>query len=149
MIVIWTAVAVAFFLAHLVLHEGAHALALREYGIPIREAGLGMPFPPRIVLKPTRRRPFALSLSPWIVGASVVPVLSVAALGLVVYSFAGPITEPGGIVGWGRLLAVSSPLDALMAGVVIALVLAVFNIIPVYPLDGGRIAGMLVSRWFG
>lgn len=73
MFVLWTTFAVVMYLGLLAAHEAAHALALRKMGIPISEAGLGLPFSPRIVLKPTKRRPFALSLSIWLLAAYVQP----------------------------------------------------------------------------
>lgn len=73
MSVVWTAFAVVMYLGLLVAHEAGHAIALRRLGIPISEAGLGLPFAPRIVLKPTSRRPFALSVSIWLLAAYVEP----------------------------------------------------------------------------
>lgn len=71
--VLWTTVAVALVLLALAAHEAAHALVLRKLGFRIVEAGLGIPLPPRIVLPASRRIPFRLSLSPWLVGAYVTP----------------------------------------------------------------------------
>lgn len=66
------AVLAAALLTAALIHEAAHALALRKLGIPISEAGLGLPFPPKATFKP-RRLPFALTFSPWLVGAYVMP----------------------------------------------------------------------------
>lgn len=71
--VLWTTVAVTLVLLTLVAHETAHALVLRKLGFRIVEAGLGLPFPPRIVLPATKRIPFRLSLSPWLICAYVTP----------------------------------------------------------------------------
>lgn len=71
--VAWTALVVVLLLVNLLVHEAAHALALRGLGGRIGEAGLGMPLAPRIVVAPTRRRPWRLSLSPWLLGAYVQP----------------------------------------------------------------------------
>lgn len=56
----------------LITHEAAHAVMLRRLGIGIQEVGLGVPLPPRLVLRP-RRVPFGVSLSPWLLGAYVQP----------------------------------------------------------------------------
>lgn len=69
--VAWTAFAVILFVGLLAVHEAAHAVAMRGHGVKVEEAGIGLPFGPRLVLKPTRRRPFALSLSPLVVMAYV------------------------------------------------------------------------------
>jgi membrane-associated protease RseP (regulator of RpoE activity) len=68
--VLSTILAVALLLFALAVHEAAHALALRTLGYRIVEAGLGLPFPPRLVITP-RRLPFRVSLSPWLLGAYV------------------------------------------------------------------------------
>ncbi len=57
-------------LALVVLHEAAHAVTMRQQGIAISEAGLGLPFPPVLHVKP-RRLPFQLTFSPWLLGAYV------------------------------------------------------------------------------
>lgn len=63
---------IAVLLTLIVVHEAAHALALRRLGIPISEAGLGLPIPPVLRWKP-RRLPFTLAVSPWLLGAYVRP----------------------------------------------------------------------------
>jgi membrane-associated protease RseP (regulator of RpoE activity) len=73
MSVLWTTLLVIFFLAAICAHEAAHALALRKLGYQIVEAGLGLPFPPQLTLQPSKRVPFKLTLSPWLLGAYVSP----------------------------------------------------------------------------
>lgn len=51
-------------------HETAHALALRGFGIPIVEAGLGFG-KPKLTIKPRGRLRIALTISPWLAGAYV------------------------------------------------------------------------------
>lgn len=218
--IIWTSVAAIATLAVLATHEAGHALALRRYGVPIVEAGLGLPFGPRITLKPTRRRPFRLSISLLLVGAYVtpdsdhmerlealpytdqawyagagiavnavtgaalfailravehqwipaaifggiaavivaaprvfcayiVPALALPVTALLAKTLTTSIGQPSGPVGVARLLHVSSPSNALWAAALVAVNLALFNIFPIYPLDGGRIASALVQRWAG
>jgi membrane-associated protease RseP (regulator of RpoE activity) len=65
-------VLVSVLLVTMTLHEAAHALALRGIGIPISQAGIGLPFPPLLKVK-SRRLPFVLTFSPWVVGAYVMP----------------------------------------------------------------------------
>lgn len=62
-----TALLVAF-----VIHEAAHALVVRKLGVPISEAGLGLPIPPQARIR-HRRIPFDLMVSPWLLGAYVRP----------------------------------------------------------------------------
>lgn len=71
MIVLSTTLAALLFIGSLLAHEAGHALILQRLGFTIKEAGLGLPFKPRLILPPTERRPFALSLSPWLFGAYV------------------------------------------------------------------------------
>lgn len=215
---IWTTVAVALLLVAVIVHEAAHALVLRRLGFPIAEAGLGLPFAPRIVLLPSRLVPFRLSLSLWLVGAYVMPdpdreeeitnlpyrdmawfsgagvianlllggamltlieamagnwmwaavsaigsvalwlarrsvatyalpVLGLLALGMMGYGLATSIGEPIGMVGLATVMAVPTAHAALVLGCLLSFSLGVLNMIPIYPLDGGRIADALISRW--
>lgn len=56
--------------AAVVVHEGAHALALRRLGFPIDEAGIGLPIPPQGRFH-VPRIPFTVTVSPWLLGAYV------------------------------------------------------------------------------
>lgn len=71
--VLCTTLAATLFIASLIAHEAAHALALRGFGIPIVQAGLGISLPPRLTFKATPRKPFKLVVSPWLLGAYVMP----------------------------------------------------------------------------
>lgn len=68
---LWTLVAVVLVYASVVAHETAHALAMRRMDIRMVEIGLGLRFWPRLTLPATSRRPFTLSLSPWLITAYV------------------------------------------------------------------------------
>lgn len=59
---------IACLLAAVVIHEGAHGLAMRQLGFPVTHAGLGLPLPPV-----ARIRAFNIewTLTPWLVGAYV------------------------------------------------------------------------------
>lgn len=220
----WVALAVASLLLHLVVHEGAHALALRRLGGDIKEAGLGLPFPPRVRVKvPTRRpdrRPLLVSISPWLIGAYVVPdehseelveqvryrdrawflgagvvanllltigslaviaalngawvstaavaaagwllwvgrklvtaympVLGAAAAVLIVALAVQSFGQRAGPVGTAQLLARADDLQSVMVmSAAIGLSLALFNAMPVYPFDGGRITDTVLRGRFG
>lgn len=71
--VIWTAFAVVLLVINLAVHEVAHLVALQRLGGEARQLGIGLPFWPRLVLKPNERRAYSISISPWIVGAYVLP----------------------------------------------------------------------------
>ncbi|WP_020525864.1 M50 family metallopeptidase [Catelliglobosispora koreensis] len=60
---------VATLLTVVIVHEAAHALAMRRLGVHIEEAGIGLPIPP--VLRINTWWGWRLSLSPWLVGAYV------------------------------------------------------------------------------
>lgn len=217
-VVLWTAFAVLLVLAQIVVHEGAHAIALRELGIRIREAGLGLPLRPRLVLPPTERRPFALSLSPWIIAAYVEPAhedeekvralpyrdaawyagagvvanlilsglllavqtlihgswdwagvtlalvallyvgrrvfcrwlllpLGLASVAFIVWTISRG--ELGGPVAVAQA-TVSANWDAAMGvGILIGLSLAVINMLPLFPFDGGRVADAAIHARLG
>lgn len=70
---LWTTVTVVLVYATVIAHEAGHAVAFRRAGVRVAEIGFGAQLPPRITLAPTPRRPFALVLSPWLVGAHVRP----------------------------------------------------------------------------
>jgi membrane-associated protease RseP (regulator of RpoE activity) len=205
-----------------VAHEAAHALALRQLGYPIREAGIGLPFPPRLVIPPRGRRTFALSLSPWLVGAYVstheedhdnidqlpyrdaawylnagvianlaiglglwtaaaagrsnwplaaglaaataavalnrkfiaayvLPALALPVLAVVGWAFATAWSNGSTGVGYAGLIDMI-PTDAVgligFAGAA-NLALALFNVAPIFPLDGGRVADLIIRRVVG
>lgn len=70
----WIALAFTVLLLHLVLHELAHAVAIRRLGGQVQAAGLGLPLPPMLVVRaPARLRVRELTLSPWLLGAYVEP----------------------------------------------------------------------------
>lgn len=224
-----TTLAIALFLACVVIHEWAHAYALRQLGGQIKAFGVGLPLAPRIKLKPTARRPYSISISPWLVGAYVqardedeeriknlsywdqawfsgagvvanlvigalltavvltvegkpflalywvagavavwllrraftalvMPIIALGILALVAYitikTTAQIVSDTGtpqmsGLLGVGELLTVSSPLDALKVATLMSLSLGLFNMLPLVPVDGGRIVGDLVRRWWG
>jgi membrane-associated protease RseP (regulator of RpoE activity) len=68
---LWTAATAVLVYASVVAHEIAHAVAMRRLGIRVAEVGLGLRIWPRVTLPATPRRPFALSMSPWLVTAFV------------------------------------------------------------------------------
>ncbi|MGN6377270.1 MAG: site-2 protease family protein [Sphingomonas sp.] len=118
------------------LHELGHVTAARAFGIPTRD----------ITLYPigglARIQSRFESPRQELVIASAGPAVSLLLAGLLTV-VAGP--PPAALTldantGWRE-----------MAGVLAAanLALAVFNLLPVFPLDGGRIARALLSWWFG
>jgi Zn-dependent protease/predicted transcriptional regulator len=116
-----------------VLHELGHALAARHYGIRT----------PRITLLPIgglaemERMPD----NPWheVVVAVAGPLVNVAIAGLLIYGFGATLSEQAfasmespSATFWSRLAAVN-------------IVLVVFNMIPAFPMDGGRVLRALLS----
>ncbi len=133
--VYWAAAigAAGLFLASLLAHELAHALVARRFGIRVE----------RITL--------------WLLGgvAELADEAPTARADLLVAG-AGPVTSIAAGLSFGALTAVASVLDApavvtgafgWLAGVNV--VLAVFNLLPGAPLDGGRVLRALLWRWHG
>lgn len=220
----WVALAVATLLTHLVAHEAAHALVLRRLGGDIKEAGLGLPFPPRIRVKvPSGRadgRRLVVSLSPWLLGAYVVPDddsvrltetapyrerawflgagvvanlvltnvalvaiaamngawwsaaavagatallwagrklltaympwLGVPVLALLAWLMARSFGQPAGPAATAELLSrADGPQSVLVLSAAVGLSLALFNCVPVYPFDGGRVMDAVLQGRFG
>ncbi len=116
-----------------VLHELGHTLAARRYGIHT----------PRITLLPIGgvAQMERMPENPWqeVVVAIAGPMVNVAIAGLLIYGFDVAINEQalGSIESpqssfWSRLAAVN-------------IMLVVFNLIPAFPMDGGRVLRALLS----
>jgi Zn-dependent protease len=69
--ILYTTATAIGLLISVILHEAGHMRAMRKLGIDVEEAGVGLAIRPRILLKPSGRRTFALSFSPWLFGAYV------------------------------------------------------------------------------
>jgi Zn-dependent protease/CBS domain-containing protein len=119
--------------ASIVLHELGHALTAQRLGVPIRGITLfifggvaEMSDEP-----PTAKAEFMVAIA----GPIVSVVLGVAFLGL---------AGAGGAAGWpAPVVAVSTIVGT------INLVLVVFNMIPAFPLDGGRVLRSALWQWKG
>ncbi|MGZ4727227.1 MAG: site-2 protease family protein [Acidimicrobiales bacterium] len=117
------ATAALLFFASLLTHELAHALVGRRKGVPV------------------------VSITLWLLGGvsqfQSEPASSDAELRI---ALAGPLTSLGLALGFGALSAVGSALQLpeLISGALfwlcaINLMLGLFNLVPAYPLDGGRV----------
>lgn len=66
------AIAILILVAVLAIHEFSHAVAMRHYGVPVKQAGLGFPVPPMITLS-VPRISFPITVSWFLLGAYVSP----------------------------------------------------------------------------
>jgi Zn-dependent protease len=119
-----------------VLHEVGHALAARAYGIGTRDITLypvgGVASLERMPERPGREIAIALA------GPAVNIVL---ALGLFAGLLAGALVNP-----FGLPLAEPGAIEAFASRVMIAnVVLAVFNLLPAFPMDGGRVLRAILA----
>jgi Zn-dependent protease len=128
-----------------VLHEFGHALMARHYGIPTRDITLlpigGVARLERMSEKPWEEVCIALA-GP---AVNVVIALSMGALhvlGLALLVLSGADTDLF-LHRYGLAVEV---VDALLY---VNLVLLVFNMIPAFPMDGGRVFRALLSRMLG
>jgi len=116
------------FFVTLLLHELAHSLVIKSYGVPVREITL-----------------FALG------GVSQILGNPPSAISEFLMAFVGPLTSAciGAIcLGIAHSLAAVTPVYAMLSWLgYINLGLAVFNLVPTYPLDGGRVLRALL--WWG
>lgn len=127
----WTTVIVAIF-ACVLLHELGHALTARRYGIETRDitlypiGGVAM-----LTGRPRARQELWISLAGPGVNVAIALVLGAVLL-----------IKEGGIPNPSFSLAGGSFLGALFAANVS---LAVFNMIPAFPMDGGRVLRALLA----
>jgi Zn-dependent protease len=120
-------------LLSIVAHETAHALVARHFGIPIRSITLfifggvaemeGEPPTPRSELFMAAAGPAASLL-----------------LGLLLLLLAPVFEADGGLTAGGGVLSYLGFIN---------LVLAVFNLVPAFPLDGGRMLRAVIWMWRG
>jgi len=115
------------------LHELGHALMARRFGIETEDITL---YPIGGVAR-LRRMPRAPGVEIAIALAGPAVNLAIAG-GLVLFLLASPLVE-----GFGALQALAFNLlivNAFLAG---------FNLIPAFPMDGGRVFRALLSGWLG
>ncbi len=148
------------------LHEAAHGFAARRYGDDTAYlAGRITPNPlPHIDLVGTILVPFALLLGQHMTGlggvllgwAKPVPVnpsrLNPYRKGMLMVSLAGPLSNFAQALVWFIFLKAfintgvltQSLLDITVAGIMVNFYIMAFNLLPIPPLDGGRIVTMLL-----
>lgn len=211
-------VLVCALLPAMIVHEAAHAVAMRKHGILIEEAGLGLPFAPRAVFR--TRWGWKLSLSPWIVAAyvsagddgsermaalpyrkhawilnagivvnlvtgfaaacavkilngqwlaagvlsllfagfwlgrrlvasHVLPALAPLALMLLLFGLYRSVVDGRsvGLVGTAEVMPADfTAIDMLIAFAVVSVALALFNMLPLFGLDNGKVVGLILAR---
>jgi Zn-dependent protease len=128
----WPIVNVLALFGCVVLHEYGHALMARRYGIDTVDITL---YPIGGVARLTRMpRAAGAELMIALAGPAVNFAIVAALVGLLTLGLPGP--------------------DSLLSGffvflVLMNLVLGLFNLIPAFPMDGGRVLRALLSGWLG
>ena len=121
---------VAAVFGSIVLHELGHALMARWYGIGTHDITLYM------IGGVARLKRMPRSAGPEILIALAGPAVNVAiASGL------------AGVIGLSRVLGL--PWDFWLELLSINVGLCLFNLLPVFPMDGGRVFRALLSSWLG
>ena len=151
---------IAIFYLSILVHEMGHALAFRYYGIHSRivlywMGGLAIPDAGGNVWKSNRTRSLTsgqqivVSLAGPIFGlllAAVLCLLVIVLRGNLHFFYLGFIPLPHWQLG-GPVFSGSSALAMFVwSGIVINVVLNLFNLVPIYPLDGGQVARQLMVQ---
>jgi Zn-dependent protease len=140
----------------LVIHEYAHGLVADRLGDPTPRAAGRLTMNPLRHLDPIGTVMLFLVRIGWARPVPVNPTyFKNPRSGMVWVSLAGPMANVVGALGCGLLLRLSGPVDktagalvyVLAWGMMINLILAAFNLLPVPPLDGSKIlSGLLPPR---
>lgn len=120
--------------ACVVLHELGHSLAARRYGIGTHDITL-LPIGGLARLKAIPEDPKQEMVIA--VAGPAVNVVIAAVLGLIAFLMGPPSA--------GALLTLSSDVALLHALIVANIILVVFNMIPAFPMDGGRVLRALLA----
>lgn len=120
-----------------VLHELGHALAARQFGIQTQD----------IILMPiggvARLRGMPRNWSQELIVAVAGPAVNVAIAGILLL-----LCLP--TVGWTALTTSGSLAAAIVVNTVyLNVAMVLFNLLPVFPMDGGRVMRALLSGWLG
>ncbi|MEM9480673.1 MAG: site-2 protease family protein [Verrucomicrobiota bacterium] len=125
-----------------VLHELGHSLAARFYGIPTRSITLlpigGVAALERMPTNPKQELVIA-------VAGPLVNVFIAGFLVLIGYAF-GLLNQITGVLNFAAFATLSGLLNALL---VTNIILVIFNMIPAFPMDGGRVFRALLSMKIG
>jgi len=145
----------------LVIHECAHGLAADRLGDPTPRYAGRLTLNPLRHLDPIGTAMLFLVRVGWARPVPVNPAYFVnPKMGMILVSLAGPGANMAGALGCGLLLRLAAPIasgpatwvmEAMAAilawGMIINLILAAFNLLPVPPLDGSKILmGVLPTR---
>ena len=136
----------------ILLHELAHSIVALKYGLKVRQIVLFIFGGVSDIEEGDSSRDFHKEFKIAIVGPMTSFIIA-AVLGLswwLLISVAqGPASSPPVIVGTNTNAAIVMAEDILQYGAIINTMLGGFNLIPAFPLDGGRILRSALLRWKG
>lgn len=125
------------------LHELGHSIAAQGYGIPVKEIVL-LPLGGVALISKNPEKPLHELV---IAAAGPLVNVAIAAVLFVVVASTGAI--PANLNGLGRLLEGPSLQTMLVWLLAANISLVIFNLIPAFPLDGGRIFRALLAMGIG
>lgn len=127
---VWASLLLILIFTCVVLHELGHSLAARRYGIPVSRILL-LPFGGMAQFEKIPRKP-----QQEIIISLAGPVVNV----LIVCAIVPVMTAPA--AGFQQRLDTVGMLQAIF---VVNVVMAVFNLLPIFPMDGGRVFRALLA----
>src|SRR5690606_17319121 len=147
MSIVVAAVAAATFFASILLHELAHAVVARAYGLPVRDITLFLFGGVSSIERESPRPGVELAIA--IVGPLASFAIGIASLALAAVLIGASGVDPRSLTP-AELARSLGPLTTLLAWLgPVNIGVAIFNLVPGFPLDGGRVLRAILWKVIG